>query len=311
MINIALIVLIILLIVALLFVYNRKLKNDKTLRSLQENFDRARLKLAETESQQDELNYEISQLRIQNSGLKIQVDKVAKYQHIVDIEQYVEYRTLQADGLVEVTKANADIMLNDIRAQIEQVRQYLSKYQERAKSQIQEQARAELKGLYSQALDQQHLENINRALDNKIRGYQSAFFLPLQSILDQLMDGMNESAAKQNLTAVRCKMIDAMEQQSTAKCNYVDEERRLAAMQLFTLVFNSRADLYLAQLNTKNLGELLQALADDFTLLNAHGVHFSQARVLDSYLQLRLEELKMAALVLHLKETQAHMDVVV
>lgn len=311
MINIALIVLIILLIVALLFVYNRKLKNDKTLRSLQENFDRARLKLAETESQQDELNYEISQLRIQNSGLKIQVDKVAKYQHIVDIEQYVEYRTLQADGLVEVTKANADIMLNDIRAQIEQARQYLSKYQERAKSQIQEQARAELKGLYSQALDQQHLENINRALDNKIRGYQSAFFLPLQSILDQLMDGMNESAAKQNLTAVRCKMIDAMEQQSTAECNYVDEERRLAAMQLFTLVFNSRADLYLAQLNTKNLGELLQALADDFTLLNAHGVHFSQARVLDSYLQLRLEELKMAALVLHLKETQAHMDVVV
>lgn len=311
MINIALIVLIILLIVALLFVYNRKLKNDKTLRSLQENFDRTRLKLAETESQQDELNYEISQLRIQNSGLKIQVDKVAKYQHIVEIEQYVEYRTLQADGLVEVTKANADIMLNDIRAQIEQVRQYLSKYQERAKSQIQEQARAELKGLYSQALDQQHLENINRALDNKIRGYQSAFFLPLQSILDQLMDGMNESAAKQNLTAVRCKMIDAMEQQSTAKCNYVDEERRLAAMQLFTLVFNSRADLYLAQLNTKNLGELLQALADDFTLLNAHGVHFSQARVLDSYLQLRLEELKMAALVLHLKETQAHMDVVV
>ena len=311
MINIALIVLIILLIVALLFVYNRKLKNDKTLRSLQENFDRARLKLAETESEQDELNYAISQLRIQNSGLKIQVDKVAKYQHIVEIEQYVEYRTLQADGLVEVTKANADIMLNDIRAQIEQVRQYLSKYQERAKSQIQEQARAELKGLYSQALDQQHLENINRALDNKIRGYQSAFFLPLQSILDQLMDGMNESAAKQNLTAVRCKMIDAMEQQSTAKCNYVDEERRLAAMQLFTLVFNSRADLYLAQLNTKNLGELLQALADDFTLLNAHGVHFSQARVLDSYLQLRLEELKMAALVLHLKETQAHMDVVV
>ncbi|MCL6232470.1 hypothetical protein [Acinetobacter amyesii] len=311
MINIALIVLIILLIVALLFVYNRKLKNDKTLRSLQENFDRARLKLAETESQQDELNYAISQLRIQNSGLKIQVDKVAKYQHIVEIEQYVEYRTLQADGLVEVTKANADIMLNDIRAQIEQVRQYLSKYQEKAKSQIQEQARAELKGLYTQALDQQHLENINRALDNKIRGYQSAFFLPLQSILDQLMDGMNESAAKQNLTAVRCKMIDAMEQQSTAKCNYVDEERRLAAMQLFTLVFNSRADLYLAQLNTKNLGELLQALADDFTLLNAHGVHFSQARVLDSYLQLRLEELKMAALVLHLKETQAHMDVVV
>ncbi|WP_180135674.1 hypothetical protein [Acinetobacter sp. YH12070] len=311
MINIALIVLIILLIVALLFVYNRKLKNDKTLRSLQENFDRARLKLAKTESQQDELNYAISQLRIQNSGLKIQVDKVAKYQHIVEIEQYVEYRTLQADGLVEVTKANADIMLNDIRAQIEQVRQYLSKYQERAKSQIQEQARAELKGLYSQALDQQHLENINRALDNKIRGYQSAFFLPLQSILDQLMDGMNESAAKQNLTAVRCKMIDAMEQQSTANCNYVDEERRLAAMQLFTLVFNSRADLYLAQLNTENLGELLQALADDFTLLNAHGVHFSQAQVLDSYLQLRLEELKMAALVLHLKETQANMDVVV
>ncbi len=37
---------------------------------------------------------------------KVQVDKVSKYQHIAKVEQYVEHRALQADGLVEVTKIN-------------------------------------------------------------------------------------------------------------------------------------------------------------------------------------------------------------
>ena len=122
MLNITLICLIVILVVVLSILVHRKSKHDQNYRSLQENLDRARVKLAETEAQQDDLNFEISQLRIQNSGLKVQIDKVKKYQDIVDIEQYVEHRTLQASGLLEVTKINADIMLQDLKAQIAQVR---------------------------------------------------------------------------------------------------------------------------------------------------------------------------------------------
>lgn len=307
MLNITLICLIVILVVVLTILVHRKSKNDQNYRSLQENLDRARVKLAETEAQQDDLKFEISQLRIQNSGLKVQIDKVKKYQDIVDIEQYVEHRTLQASGLLEVTKINADIMLQDLKAQIAQVRQYLQQFQQQAEQQTQENARTELKGLYNQVIDQHQLEQTSQALQHKIQGYKDKFFLPIPSLLDQLIEGFDEHAAAQSLLAIRCKMIDVIEQQATATCNYVDEDRRRASIQLFTLVFNSRADLYLAQLTLDNLGELIQALKDDFILLNMHGAHFSQAQLFESYRDLRLEELKMAAILLQLKQNSSAM----
>lgn len=59
MLNIALIILVIILLILLLLVISRKASNDKNLASLQENLDRTRLKLAETEAQQDDLKFEI------------------------------------------------------------------------------------------------------------------------------------------------------------------------------------------------------------------------------------------------------------
>lgn len=311
MLNIALIILVVILLILLLLVFSRKASNDKNLASLQENLDRTRLKLAETEAQQDDLKIEISQLRIQNSGLKVQVDKVSKYQHIAEVEQYVEHRALQADGLVEVTKINADIMLQDIKSHIDEVRHFLAQYQEKAKTQVQEKAREELKSLYHQVVEQQQLQNVINALEHKVQGYKGKFFLPVQQVIDELIAGFDESDAVQSLLAVRCKMLDAAEQQQTATCNYVDEDRRLAAIHLFTLVLNSRADLYLAQLTVDNLGESLQALKDDYTLLNVHGANFSQAQVLESYLNLRLEELKLAAIVMQLKQANSAVDLAV
>ncbi|OTG78979.1 hypothetical protein B9T33_13520 [Acinetobacter sp. ANC 5054] len=304
MLNIAFISLIVLLVIIIMILLQRKSKTDQHFRSLQENLDHTRVKLAETEAQHDDLNFEISQLRIQNSGLKIQVDKVKKYQDIVDIENYVEHRTLQANGLLEVTKINADIMLQDIKSHIEQVRQFLQQVQKKAQQQAEAGTRAHLKSVYNQVMDQQELEQISQALQHKIQSNKDQFFLPVPNLISQLIDGFDEHAAAQNLLAVRCKIIDAMEQQASAACNYVDEDRRLASIQLFSLVFNSRADLYLAQLNLNNLGELIQALKDDFSLLNMHGIHFSQSQLFESYRDLRVEELKMAAILLQLKQTE-------
>ena len=58
----------------------------------------------------------------------------------------------------------------------------------------------------------------------------------------------------------------------------------------------------MAQLNTHNLSESLQALQDDFTLLNHYAAAFEHTKILESYLALRLEELKFAALLLALKQ---------
>ncbi|EXA64417.1 hypothetical protein J504_2591 [Acinetobacter baumannii 348935] len=62
--------------------------------------------------------------------------------------------------------------------------------------------------------------------------------------------------------------------------------------------------MYLSQLNTHNLGEMLQSLKDDYRLMNYKGQSLSQAMIQESYLNLRLEELKFAAVLLQLRQNQ-------
>ena len=47
----------------------------------------------------------------------------------------------------------------------------------------------------------------------------------------------------------------------------------------------------------------IQSLQDDFTLINHYGAAFGHTRIQDSYLALRLEELKFAALLESLKSS--------
>ena len=91
-----------------------------------------------------------------------------------------------------------------------------------------------------------------------------------------------------------------------ASCNYVDDNRRRSTIEILSLAINCKADLYLSQLSTENLGEMLQALKDDYVLLNYTGQALSQAMIRESYLDLRLEELKFAALLLQLKQDHLH-----
>ncbi len=89
-----------------------------------------------------------------------------------------------------------------------------------------------------------------------------------------------------------------------ASCSYVDEDRRKSTIAILSLAFNSRAEFYLSQLNTHNLGEMLQPLKDDYRLMNYKGQSLSQAMIQESYLNLRLEELKFAAVLLELRQNQ-------
>lgn len=60
------------------------------------------------------------------------------------------------------------------------------------------------------------------------------------------------------------------------QCEYVEENRQLSAIALVTHVFNSKADLYLSQLDHDTV-DLIQALQDDFILINHYGEAFGRA----------------------------------
>ncbi|NHB65058.1 MULTISPECIES: DUF4041 domain-containing protein [Acinetobacter] len=300
----ALFVLASVLIIVLLWVFNSLKLSRNNIQSLQENLDHSRSKLADYETQVDELNYEMTQLRMQLGSARTELNKYKQYQDICDIEQYIINRSLQAENFVEVTKLDASIMLDDLKAYIAQVKAYLQNLQTQAEADIERQARKALQAYYQQAKEQQRLQEVVEALEHKIKGYQHGFDLPVTQLLDQLISGYNDTDAARYLLTIRTQIEQAKEQQQVASCNYVDEDRRKSTIAILSLAFNSRAELYLSQLNTHNLGEMLQSLKDDYRLMNYKGQSLSQAMIQESYLNLRLEELKFAAVLLQLRQNQ-------
>ena len=91
----ALFVLASVLILVLLGVFNSLKLSRNNIRSLQENLDHSRSKLADYETQVDELNYEMTQLRMQLGIAKTELNKYKKYQDICNIEQYICLSHLQ------------------------------------------------------------------------------------------------------------------------------------------------------------------------------------------------------------------------
>lgn len=300
----ALFVLASVLIIVLLRVFNSLKLSRNNIQSLQENLDHSRSKLADYETQVDELNYEMTQLRMQLGSARTELNKYKQYQDICDIEQYIINRSLQAENFVEVTKLDASIMLDDLKAYIAQVKAYLQNLQTQAEADIERQARKALQAYYQQAKEQQRLQEVVEALEHKIKGYQHGFDLPVTQFLDQLISGYNDTDAARHLLTIRTQIEQAKEQQQVASCNYVDEDRRKSTIAILSLAFNSRAEFYLSQLKTHNLGEMLQALKDDYRLMNYKGQSLSQAMIQESYLNLRLEELKFAAVLLQLRQNQ-------
>ncbi|OTG72473.1 hypothetical protein B9T23_14650 [Acinetobacter terrae] len=306
MIYLSVITIITIIILAVLLYRAIKLVKDKqvNLESLQANLDRTRTNLAVHEQKNDELHHELNRFRAEAGTLRNKVEKLSQFQHILNIEQYVAERQNQVENFVEATKIEAESLLQGMKAYIEKVRHYLDSYEKNSKQKLEIEAREQLHGFYNQAMQQQNLTAISRALEHKINGYGSEYLFPAHTLLDELIDGYDHIDSALHLDEVRRKIKNAIDHHGVGDCDYVEEKRRLSAIALVTHVFNSKADLYLSRLRHDNLGELIQSLQDDFILINHYGAAFSYARIHDSFLSLRLEELKFAALVLEFKEKQ-------
>src|SRR5690606_20334762 len=129
---------------------------------------------------------------------------------------------------------------------------------------------------------------------------------PPTQVLEQLSEGYSETDAARHLSNVRDRIQEAEETQEVAGCTYVADNSRPSTIEILSLAFNSKADVSLSHLRSENLGEMLQALKDDYVLLNYTGQALSQAMIQESYLDLRLEEFKFAALLLQLKQDHLH-----
>lgn len=268
------------------------------------NLDRTRNNLAEHEQQNDALHHQLNIYRIEIGNLKNRLEKLSQYQNVLDTEHYIAERKNQIESFVEATKTEAEFMLEKIKAEIENTRLYLEKLEKNSRLNLEAEARERLGTFYNQAVEQENLAAVAKALENKIHGYGIQYVYPVQKLLEQLIEGYDEIHAVQQLKEVRRKIKNAIAANTVGQCDYVEENRRLSAIALVTHVFNSKADLYLSQLDPDTVGEFIQTLQDDFILINHYGAAFSHARIHEPFLKLRQEEFKLAALVLAFKAQQ-------
>jgi hypothetical protein len=145
------------------------------------------------------------------------------------------------------------------------------------------------------------LEQAVKAIHNVIEGYGDRYIIPTHSLLDELAADFGHTSAGEALRASREQSRRMVEQGQAATCDYAEANRRETAIRFVIDAFNGRVDAILSRVKHDNYGTLEQEIRDAFSLVNLNGEAFRNARVLPSYCDARIAELRWAVVVQELK----------
>lgn len=101
---------IVVLVVIVFWQIQRRGELSASIKSLQNNLDRTRSNLATDELESNELEHQLTLLRVEVGSLKNRVESLQHYQDILDVEQYVLERRQQVEMFVEMVKSEAENM---------------------------------------------------------------------------------------------------------------------------------------------------------------------------------------------------------
>lgn len=283
--------------------------------------------------QQSAASDEAERLGLQIVGLQNHVARLSKWEQVADADalatSLVEQARANAARLVaeaeaakkaseeaaatlrQAAQADADAIRLEARGKAAQsagdAAARLADAEARARAILEEADRKaqEIAGDALRSLrEAKELEATVVALKNTIEGYGDAYIVPTQSLLDDLAEGYGHTEAGQQLKIVRERVRDAVKIGTAAACDYVEPVRRTTAVRFVIDAFNGKVDSILAKVRTDNFGTLRQALRDAYALVNHNGQAFRNARITDSYLALREEELNLSVVVTALKEQE-------
>ena len=217
----------------------------------------------------------------------------SKYEKITDAEA-------EANRIIFEAKAKADSMTAEIMIRENNLNAEIQATRDKAVSIIEDaQAKAhKIAGSALEARDNAKLyEQTVKAMKNIILGYGSDYLIPSRNLLDDLADTYGYTQASEDYKNIRKKIRDIVKNNLAADCDYVETNRRHTAISFITDAFNGKADTILAQSKSDNFGTLRQKLIDAFTFVNFNGTAFKNARIYQSFFELRMEELRLACVL--------------
>jgi len=248
--------------------------------------------------------------------------QLAKYSHIIDTEAEVqrlitsarekanvglqeardeatrllEEARRQADGLIQsahgrMQEATADRIAAEVALSVAR-----TKASEEAKSIV---AAAEARA--AEVLEALSRADVLRreveALEAKIKGYGNTHVIPGRSLLDDLAAEYDHSQAGRDLKELRARIRAVSKDGAAATCDYVEHNRRTTAINFVTDAFNGKVEDIISRTKTDNFGILKREIEDAFVLVNMNGRAFRDARIRPDYLDLRIEELRLATIM--------------
>lgn len=320
-----LLILVVLLYVVIVFRReNKKLQTDiLELTRLNENLSSS---ISEYRLQVSKGNKKISILNEEIDNLNLKIEDLSRYQEIIDVEEHII--RLKNDCALEISKTKEDqerniqkeidlleahkksLMLEaeqfkeKIKQKIESVETFLEHHSQKTMAEVELKAKNLLEDYYDAAQRKNELNKLVKALENKLQGYGDEYLLPNQAILEDLIDGYEHLDATERLKSIKNEVKTAIKQGNVAECDYVEETRKTTAIAFITNAFNGKADVHISRLRHDNVGKLVKSMEEDYLLLNNFGKAFRNVRIKPSYLALRVEELKFAALILDFKERE-------
>lgn len=206
----------------------------------------------------------------------------------------------EASAIRQEARAKAARVSSDADARLADAEQRAGAVIETANRKAEEIAGEALKAVR----DARALEETVRALKNVIEGYGDRYVIPTHTLLDDLAEGFAHTDAGQKLKIIRQRVREAVRDGKAASCDYVEDNRRETAIRFVVDAFNGKVDSILARVRQDNFGKLQQELRDAFSLVNHNGKAFRDARINDSYLALREEELHWATVIDELKHQE-------
>ncbi|NRB23250.1 DUF4041 domain-containing protein [Shewanella sp.] len=157
---------------------------------------------------------------------------------------------------------------------------------------------------YDAKLKADSYESAIRAMKNTIEGYKDDYIIPNHSVLDDLAEEFSFKDAGEQLKQARKRVKDMVKQGHAGDCDYVEAHRKTYAIHFAVDAFNGKVDSALAKVKHDNFGKIKQEIIDAFALVNHNGAPFRSARINQTFLDARQEELKWAVSTHELRQIE-------
>ena len=258
--------------------------------------------------QKAELKIHVDHLTKYNSDISQKVEKLSKYQQIIDIEEEAERILNDAQKKALSTIEKSQIHLNNSKETAKSIIENSQKQLDTAlleANKILKEAEERAKEIAGEAYDalrnSDKYQNIVKAMKNIIEGYGDEYLKPTFSLLDDLAEEFGHTEAGFNLKIARERNISLIKNELASRCDYAEARRKQIAMSFVLDAFNGKVDSILSKVKKDNYGILEQKIKDAFSLVNFNGAAFRNARITNEYLNSRIDELRWAVIVQELK----------